>query len=378
MENIFQSYFLGGFECCDMLNRYGRRVDLLKETKHVEHADEDYGNLKDLNIFSVREGIRWSQVEKTAYQYNWCEVHKLFEAGKRNRIQQIWDICHFGMPDDLSPLHPQFAKRLIRVCLAFISEYRKYFKNEVLIITPINEVSFYSWLGGEVGATTPYTKGLGWDVKYQMAKAYIAAIKAMKEFDANLKILSTEPLVDIVPPIFATEEEKISANKSHDEQYQLTDIVCGRICTELGGQEDLIDIIGYNFYYSNRFTKDGTEVLSWVNEFNDERFRPLHLLLKEGYNRYNKPLLLAETSHPGEHRNIWMEQVIEETNIALLHGVPLWGICWYPVLDRPDWDELHIWHDSGIYNKQCRLKQAKVFEPLAGLFKNHSCIKSFN
>ena len=43
----------------------------------------------------------------------------MLEAGKLNGIQQIWDICHFGFPDDLSPLHPQFTKRFVGVCSAF-------------------------------------------------------------------------------------------------------------------------------------------------------------------------------------------------------------------------------------------------------------------
>ncbi len=28
----------------------------------------------------------------------------------------------------------------------------------------------------------------------------------------------------------------------------------------------------------------------------------------------------------------------------------MWGICLYPVLDRPDWDHLTPWHKSGLWD----------------------------
>lgn len=295
-NNVIQSFMMGGFECCDMLNRYGQRVDLLKETTHIEFLKEDYLNLKEYNITSVREGIRWSAVEKYPYQYDWDDFHKIMRTGKKYGIQQIWDICHFGMPADLTPLHPQFLHRFVSLCIDFVMEYRKFIPEGNLIVTPINEVSFFSWLGGEVGATTPYTKRCGWEVKYALTKAYIAGIKAMKEIDDEIIILTTEPLVDIIPPLVCDSIICENARQEHEEQYQVTDIICGRICQELGGAEDLIDVIGYNFYFSNRFSTEPGDVLSWINEHNDIRFRPLNELLEEGYARYNRPIILAKTS----------------------------------------------------------------------------------
>ena len=76
IENPFSSFWMGGYECSDKLNAFGNRVDLLSETGHLLLVDEDYKRLKPFNIRTVREGIRWSQVEKSPYQYNWGEVRE--------------------------------------------------------------------------------------------------------------------------------------------------------------------------------------------------------------------------------------------------------------------------------------------------------------
>ncbi|MEJ7665003.1 MAG: hypothetical protein WKG07_38540 [Hymenobacter sp.] len=43
-------------------------------------------------------------------------------------------------------------------------------------MTPINEVSFMSWLGGDVRGTSPYCVGQGWEVKLGLMRAYIEGV----------------------------------------------------------------------------------------------------------------------------------------------------------------------------------------------------------
>ncbi|HEV7381608.1 MAG TPA: amine oxidase, partial [Dyadobacter sp.] len=165
-ENPFRSFWMAGFECSDQLNAFGNRVDFLELTAHLDLIQEDYVRINSLNLKSAREGIRWSVVEPRPYQYNFDQVAVMIRAGKENRIQQIWDVCHFGYPDDLSPFHPHFLSRFVALCEAFVTFLLENIADEPLIITPINEVSFISWLGGEVGGTTPYCVRNGWDLKY--------------------------------------------------------------------------------------------------------------------------------------------------------------------------------------------------------------------
>ena len=121
ISNPFQSFWWAGFECTDQLNCFGNRVDFLTITGHVQELEADYERLAPFGIQTVREGIQWSKVEKSAYQYDWSLVKTMLAEGKKQGIQQIWDLCHFGYPDDLTPLHPMFARRFAALCRAFVS-----------------------------------------------------------------------------------------------------------------------------------------------------------------------------------------------------------------------------------------------------------------
>lgn len=341
---------MAGFECTDQLNCFGNRVDFLKVTGHLDNILEDYQNLSPFNIKTVREGIRWSVVERTPYNYDWTDVRRIIENAVENDIQVVWDMCHFGFPDDLSPLHPMFARRFARLCKAFVKYFRNMNPYETLIITPINEVSFLSWLGGEVCGTSPYCRGYGWEVKYALVKAYIEAIEAIREADNNVRIMITEPLVNIVPPSFASDPEVLHAAMAHEEQFQVLNMLTGKTCPELNGKPEHVDIIGCNYYHNNQWNANTFECLPWANENNDPRWRPLSSMLIDIYERYGKPIVLSETSHPGEHKAEWFGFVSEECGKVVDMNVPLWGICWYPIIDRPDWDHLHPWHKAGLWD----------------------------
>lgn len=348
--NPFQSFWMAGYECTDKLNAFGERVDFLATTGHLNHIDQDYQNLALFKMGTVREGIRWSQVETRPYVYDWSVVVQMIEAGKRNNIQQVWDLCHFGFPDDLTPLHPMFARRFAALCKAFVIFYRSLHPTGVLIVTPINEVNFLSWLGGDVRGTVPYCVGQGWEVKYRLMKAYIEGVATLKECDPTVRILTTEPLVSIVAEHNATPTQIAEAMISNDAQFQATDILSGRMCPELGGKPEYLDILGYNYYFNNHWVLPNHEMLDWHPWAQDERFIPLHQLLLAAQKRYGRPVVLTETSHPKEERPQWMQLIGTECTKALQAGLPLWGICWYPILDRPDWDNLNDWHQSGLWD----------------------------
>jgi hypothetical protein len=351
-KNPFKSFWMGGYECTDKLNAFGNRVDFINLTGHLELIDDDYKMLRPFGIRTVREGIRWSQVEKQPYEYDWTTVKYMIERGRANGIQQIWDLCHFGFPDDLTPLHPMFARRFAALCTAFVQFYRKEVAGGPLIVTPINEVSFLSWLGGDVRGTAPYCVGQGWEVKYRLMKAYIEGVAALRKTEPGIRILTTEPLVNLFAPINATEQQTQEALDHHNYQFQALDMLCGRMCPELGGSPDYLDILGFNYYYNNQLEVGIWQFIPWLNENQDPRWRSLQSLLTEAYQRYEKPIALTETSHSGIDRNKWIKFVSQECAAAIEDGIPLWGICLYPIIDRPDWDHLTPWHNSGLWDAE--------------------------
>ena len=73
-------------------------------------------------------------------------------------------------------------------------------------------------------------------------------------------------------------------------------------------------------------------------------------LLRKAAKRYQRPLLIAETSHVGSGRASWLDDVSQEVERALASGVSIQGICLYPVIDRPDWNNSRHWHNSGMWD----------------------------
>ncbi len=348
--NPFQSFWWAGYECTDQQNCFGNRVDLLRRSGHLQLIHEDYEQLNRFNIRTVREGIQWSQVEKRAYQYDWSVVEGMLTAGHRQGIQQVWDLCHFGYPDDLTPLHPMFARRFAALCRAFVHFYRGHYPDDTLIVTPINEASFMAWLGGDARGTSPYCTKQGWEVKVGLMRAYIEGVAAMREIDPNIRILTTEPLVQMVPPFNATDQEIINATIADENQFQSVDMLAGYIAPELGGSPEYLDLLGFNYYYNNQWINGTGQFLGWRDAVPDPRWLPLRHLLTKAYRRYNRPIALTETSHPGIDRPFWIEMIGRECAAVLQAGVPLLGVCLYPIVDRPDWDHLDNWHHSGLWD----------------------------
>jgi hypothetical protein len=355
---------MAGYECTDQLNCFGNRVDFLEVTDHLDRVSADYRDLSAFRIKTVREGIQWSLVEKTPYHYNWKRVEKLIRSGIENQIQQVWDLCHFGFPDDLTPLHPMFARRFAALCKEFVRFYRSINKDSELIVTPINEVSFLSWLGGDVRGTSPYCLHNGWEVKYALMRAYIEGIEALKREDSNVRILLTEPLVNVVPPLLANQELIERAKCVNDDQFQVFDILSGKICPELGGKPEYLDIIGCNYYYNNQWVVDSSEFLPWVDT-GDPRWMPLSEMMKVVHERYGVPLVLSETSHPGVDKASWVTFIGEECSKLLVEDIPLWGVCWYPIIDRPDWDHFKPWYRAGLWDLDTQTKERILDEAAA-------------
>lgn len=350
LGNPFHSFIMGGFECADHQNAFGERIDLIVLTGHDRMINEDYKQLREINITTVREGIRWSYVEKEPFAYDWSQVEEIIIHAHKHDIQVIWDICHFGFPDDLTPLHPMFARRFAHLCRAFVKKYRSLVPDGALIITPINEVSFLSWLGGDVKGTSPYCVNQGWEVKYMLMKAYIEGIEMMKEMDPSVRIMVTEPLVHISSTDPYDADLCFAAQEKHKEQFQVLDILTGKICPELRGKEEYLDIIGVNFYFNNQWTINEHQFISWDCDPPDPMWRSLSSLVEEMYLQYERPIVISETSIPEHKRYPWLKMIDKECIKIIKKGIPLYGCCIYPIIDRPDWDFPEIWHHSGLWD----------------------------
>lgn len=339
---LFRSFFMGGFECADHINRAGERVNLLRETAHDVRVKEDYRLLLELGIRTVREGLCWSSVEPQPYVYDFREVAARLAAAEEAGIQQMWDICHFGYPDDLCPTHPRFTDRFARLCEAF-ARFQREFSTQPLLVVPINEISFLSWHSGDVRGTVPFAINSGFDIKYHLCKAAIAGIAALRSVQPGCRIMLVEPLIRVHGD---EEEDPQHIFNMNEAQFQAMDIIAGRMCPELGGSAANLDILGFNYYWNCQWGRHGP--LPWPQT--QPARVPLAELLAGAAARYQRPIFIAETGHFGSGRALWLEDITAEVLRALAAGVDLHGVCIYPVIDRPDWDNLARYHDCGLWD----------------------------
>ncbi len=371
----FNSFYWGGFECADHINRSGDRINLLKETEHDKRSGEDYRLLTEIGITTVREGICWSEVEKIPFTYDFSEVKYRIEIAKELGIQQVWDLCHFGYPDDLIPTHPRFTERFVSLCQAFAT-FHKQVTNQPLFVVPINEISFLSWHSGDVRGTVPFAINSGFDIKYHLCKAAIKGIEALKEIDPTCQVILVEPMIHIHPSTVGVEGDHWQMN---EDQYQAMDIIMGRMCFELGGSPLHADILGFNYYHDCQWEHGGAP-LSWVDfEQSDLQRIPFSRLLKKSFERYGKPVVVSETGHFDDRRALWIQYISVECMEALALGVDLRGVCFYPIIERPDWDDLSLPHKSGLWDldeHKNRIPHFQSLSTLCGYIENFSSIIS--
>jgi hypothetical protein len=109
-EGIFPTFFLSGFECSTFDWRDQGRRNLVEETRHAEHADEDYALLRSLGVAVAREGIPWPLVE-CGGRYDFSPIEPFIAAMSRHQILPIWDLCHYGYPKDADPFCSDFVER---------------------------------------------------------------------------------------------------------------------------------------------------------------------------------------------------------------------------------------------------------------------------
>ena len=61
---ICPTFFLSGFECSTFRWKEKQRRNLVAETQHREHVEEDYAFLRSLGIAVARQGIPWPFVDR--------------------------------------------------------------------------------------------------------------------------------------------------------------------------------------------------------------------------------------------------------------------------------------------------------------------------
>ena len=344
---LFRSYWMAGYEGADHINRAGNPLSMNHSTHHAERAYDDYRLLEQFGIRTVRESIGWRLTE-TQGRFDFSSIESRIDAARRTGLQIVWTLCHYGWPAGIDLESQEFVERFACFCRAAARYLAPLFDGNT-VYSPMNEISYMTWglcknlLSN--GDRRDYVDAT--EVKRQLVRATIAGCDAIWESDPHARILHCDPVIHVVASDNRPDLNDAAASCAQS-QFESWDMLCGRVAPELGGAPRYLDLIGVNYYHSNQWEFDTNERLWW--HLGNARRVSLHRLLHEVQQRYRRPVLLSETSHVGSGRGAWIKELARETVSARNNGIALHGICLYPIIDRPDWDDVDHWHRSGLWD----------------------------
>ena len=346
-EAIFPTFFMTGFECSTFVWQDRQRKDYVIATGHDRHLQADYEAAMDLGIGVVREAIRWPVVDLGHGRYDWSSVKGVQDAATACKMTPIWDLCHYGLPDDCDPFEDDCRLRFTDYC----REAARFVTGSAeppFFFTPINEITFFSVAASDLGWMSPFAKGREDELKRALARMAIDGAKAIREVCPDARMVHVDPIIHAVPPPDRPDLADEAKDEAHREAYEAWDMLAGRLAPELGGSPEILDIVGVNAYqYSQVQLGEGKkrEILGP----RDPRRKPLSELLLFAWDRYRRPIIIGETSGYQDNRADWLRATMEECLKAINAGVGLNGICLYPFVDVPDWWSQE-WAKIGIYD----------------------------
>lgn len=364
MTDTFPSFFLGGFECSTHRRHDRKRLDIIDATEHDLWAQQDYRALQSVGMKAARDGVRWHLVEAVAGRYDWSSVLPQIRAARATQTSVIWDLLHYGWPDHLDIFTPRYVRSFAKFARAF-AQLLKDESDAPHFFSPVNEISFFAWAGGEVAYFNPFEHGRGEELKHQLVRAAIAAIEAVWDVLPAARIMHCDPVIHVQPR--SGHSEDVAPAHAHNEaKYASWEMLAGRLRPELGGHEKYLDIVGANYYIGNQWFFPGGH--GTVIEPSHPEHRRVRELLIELYARFQRPILIAETGIEGAARAQWLRYMSVEARAALAAGVPVEGICLYPVCDHPGWDRGRHRY-NGLFNYPDANGNRKVCRPLAAELK---------
>ena len=327
---LFSSFLMGGFESSSHRRADGRQLDLIAATRHDEHALDDYRMIADAGLRTARDAVRWHLIESSPGRYDWSSFMPMLRAARNAGVQVIWDLCHYGLPHELDIWSPRFLDRFAAFCAA-VARVVSEESDGVPFFCPVNEISFWAWAGGDHVRMYPNAAGRGSELKRQLACASIRAVEAVRGVAPGARFIQAEPLIHVAghPDM---PETAAGAEAHRLAQFEAFDMIAGRLAPELGGSEAHLDIVGINYYPENQLVRGGMTI-----PFGHWLYRPLRHLLAEVAARYGRPMLISETGAEGSNGAGWLRYVGGEVRAARRAGVPVHGICLYPVMDYPGW-----------------------------------------
>ncbi|MBX9605851.1 MAG: hypothetical protein K2Y51_06480 [Gammaproteobacteria bacterium] len=332
-SNPFLSFWQAGYEGADHRNAAGRPVDMNLAVGHDRRCAADFDLLDTFAIRTIRESVGWRRSTRHGRIALRAAVARARAARARD-IQIAWTLCHYGVPDDLTAA--EFVRRFVEFCVTAAEALLPH-QVGAPVFTCVNEISFLAW-GLDTGQQFDARAFAGHDAKRVMLDATLAAQAALARCAPAARFVQVEPMIHVVPPPGRPDLIEACVRQC-ESQFEVWDALHAA---------GVLDLVGVNHYHASQWELGSEKRLAW--HLGDPRRKPLGDLLTEAWRRYQRPLVLSETSHIGSGRGDWLLDIAGEVARARAEDVPVLGVCLYPVIDRPDWERPSHWHKSGLWD----------------------------
>ena len=239
----------------------------------------------------------------------------MLEAARREGVQVIWDLCHYGWPDDLDIFSPAFVDRFARFCRAVARHHRE--TGDETPFYRARQRDLLLRLGRLAGRIMyPFARGRDGELKRQLVRAAIAGAEAIRDVDRARALVFPEPLIHTVPPR-GSDVAAAGARQAREPVRGLGHARWAAPQPELGGDPKYLDIIGLNYYAANQWEVPGgaQAALGRPARATSAGCRST-CCWRRSTGATAGPLFIAETSHYGAGRAAWIREVAGEVSQA--------------------------------------------------------------
>jgi hypothetical protein len=289
--------------------------------------------------------VRWPLVDR-AGRYDFANLRPFLSAARGEELDVVWDLFHFGYPDDVDPFAPSFPERFAEYAYA-VARHVAAHAGGPHWFTPVNEPSYFAWAAGDAALFAPHQRERGFELKLQLARAGLRGREAILAAVPDARILSVDAVCRVVAPADRPDLAPEAEAFNRDVVFQSLDLLAGRLHPELGGSREALGTIGINYYWTNQWELGRAGV---PLPESDPRHLPLARIVRGVWERYGGDVVIAETGHVGEQRAPWLLHVAEQAEQLLAEGVPLRGVCLYPILGMPEWHDRGEWARMGLWD----------------------------
>lgn len=194
-------------------------------------------------------------------------------------------------------------------------------------------------------------------MKRNLVRAANAAMESILTECPRARFLHCDPVIHLAArPEHPETAEGLAAYRRF--QFEAWDWIAGRDAPELGGDPRFLDLVGVNYYRNNQTFDDGSFIPG-----DHPAYRPFSSLLLEVWNRYRRPMVVAETGIEAELRPAWLRYIAGEVGTAMDAGCALHAIIWSPIVNHPGWDDGRHCH-NGLWDYADARGNRAVYQPL--------------